>query len=441
MNMRTSDYKALLSLALIIGLMAGCRDEPKSPKEPLKVTGDDTKKPGDARSDIDAQSDTDAKSDSDTRTDIINPPPGPGNECTLDEEPPVDTTGAICKAPAAPVKNPDGYPCCGRNDDCISGFCQDIWVCGKNGEYEENVTDLELHAPCLYDAQCASGRCWYGREVYRCATTCQPGDKGDGQYYCALNPYSDSTTDYICQPDPKVGKKCCQQSDCPAESLCYSQYCVTSCEYTNCPSGSKCYKDVRVANKSMDICIADELIGSLPAGAQCFNDLFCQSGHCFNQKCQDLSQVNCSGPADYPDLDQPDGYPCNFDQDCHSGKCSIENNDFVCTSGDSYQGATNLPNNVPCLMNEECASGYCWYNGGKMAADGIFDASLCAQPCMPGVAKSDGNFACQQDYFGKYLCLPVRTNNGGKGTPCLFTEFDCQEGLVCDRVEKVCKGM
>ena len=92
-------------------------------------------------------------------------------------------------------------------------------------------------------------------------------------------------------------------------------------------------------------------------------------------------------------------------------------------------------------MNEECASGYCWYNSGKMADSGIFDASICAQPCLPGTATSDGNFSCQKDYFGKYLCLPVRTNNGGKGTPCLFTEFDCKEGLVCDRLEKVCKGM
>lgn len=130
----------------------------------------------------------------------------------------------------------NGMPCNG-DADCLSGMCNDKYICGADADAAPCAGCLENGQPCNQDLECAGGACFAGdRAVWFCAESCEgPEATCEGELFGAtdLSCVADRKGKHACVPGAGVGAPAdpCESGYLDCESgVCFDQaFCISSC--------------------------------------------------------------------------------------------------------------------------------------------------------------------------------------------------------------------
>ncbi len=315
-----------------------------------------------------------------------------GSECAsgscpafvcIDCQSPADCAGdEFCDGLAGCLKKlPNGVPCFGHDEMCMSGICGSMGNC----------------VACLSDADCASDEfCWFetvGQGI--CSTPLANGVpcQSDSQCksgHCTLGFCAQCATDADCSPDEYCllstigGTGCVSKADngvpCTKDAACKSGHCSLGL-CAECASDADCGPGEFCPLKSVG---GSACLTKFGAGAPCAGDNNCKSGICkwgLCKECSTSAQCGsgklCVGLACVPDL-LGLGSVCFSDSKCASGKCC----GTCVASGKKCVGQS-------CYWDSECASGKCRgvhsCNCQGCCVFGVCgcDCDTCAGACSP----------------------------------------------------------
>jgi hypothetical protein len=279
---------------------------------------------------------------------------------------------AVCESEQA-VWSPSLADCVGyciSDDECGPGRCV-VLPGAKAGNC------IFVDGFCVDDGDCPRGHCVATRAdgVRSCS------DSGDGD---ACNRTADCADGLHCILPPSsflgacgagdLAGICYRTSDCAAPMRCVTAEPVPSLPGNpgQCTDGgerSPCGADADCrAGRCIQLrCNTGQVNEDCGSGADCKSGLWCVQGYCrdgsLNSTCEQDSQC---APGLYCAIgelcsDGAENALCDRDDQCRSGRCALNADYPICTSGDP---------GAPCMDAGDCASGAC------VRAPGISDRDL-----------------------------------------------------------------
>jgi hypothetical protein len=291
--------------------------------------------------------------------------------------------------------------------------------------------------PCVWDVECASGKCGAGF----CDDPCGVDADCDPSEFC-------EPSDKFCKSEYPVG-----WTGCLADNQCQSGHCLgvalqcVECEeHADCPATTFCNGLFECELKKDN-------------GQACLTDAQCTSGLC------DLNCVDCKDDAHCPpgwycdatfgELNSCEpkidlGGACTSDEQCASGKCGEGACHTPCTSdsqcpstafceplGDFCKPKLANGTGVGCTADTQCLSGHCIEIGLSCVQCEAHDACGSDHYC-------DGNLTCKTKVgLGGTCTSDDQCSSGecGEGkcqTPCT-SDGQCPSTAFCEPLGKFCK--
>lgn len=292
---------------------------------------------------------------------------------------------------------------CGTDADCP-------YVVGHKSNGQEYYTGKYV---------CSGGKCQLGS-----GSGTAGGTKGLGEK-CSTN--QDCKSPYFCQPVWGQGSMCSQVCNPSSSTSCPSGFVCVPYEGQNSgaciPGGPTTKSDGAACEASSECksgyCGTNPVDGSLECRQTCTVG---EAGHCTkSQVCvpshgSASSAGACWGVDDVGAVNRADTDGCDFDWQCKSGRCVLDQ-----ASGEQFCRAACSPAHPSCAAGTWCVElspqvGACIPGSPPPPPEKLADGAICAtnEECKSGVcAKPAGGT--------RTVCV----------TPCALADDTCPDGQVC----------
>eukprot|EP00736_Rhodelphis_marinus_P000772 Rmarinus@m.18970 len=317
---------------------------------------------------------------------------------------------------AVAVAQQDNGSSCLYPEDCLSGYCDSLGICGDAPQCTSS-SDCDTGYECMASGLCAdvdecasdpcdaNASCTNTAGGHSCA--CNSGYSGDG-FNCA--------DDDECFPNSPCDTNAnCLNTDGSFTCECYSGYYGDGFSCTEgCLSNDDC-------DPYADYCSSGTCVSKANDGESCTDDF-----QCFSYYCGDLG--SCEAQVD-------NSSPCQRDNQCYSFYCDPATStcDFApvgsyCSTGgycaSSYCDYENnvcslYPNDFGCGDHSECTSDYCDPTTTLCADD------PCVEPTCAACADVSSSCSWCVDSSGAEQCVNVEKHDMQACTEQYTTSASC----------------